>query len=360
MRQLDEIDPCRRTEKCFEATSRRYGRTPRQDNRYTKTVNLGLSKRGDYVVRSAICLAGCYESGVPKKLRQVSSEMGVPRTYVSQILGDLVRAGLAQSFFGTQGGYSLARPPSEVSLLQIVEAAEGPLAPETCVLGDAPCRWESVCPLHETWGTAAAALRSVLATTNLADLVERDRAIQAGTYLVSGDGHRHHTPAVAVTDSVQIELAASTVAERIRTGTSWLVPHLEAAHAEGESTLIRIGPGGPTWFGKVVAVHLGTPEGSNENLAISVTWEATGPSGLFPRFEGELRVSALDPDRSELTLTGHYRPPLGRTGQALDDALLARVAHATVRSLLRRLARVLEEESAPRPAGRVADAPPSA
>ena len=320
-------------------------------------VNLALSKRGDYVARSAICLAGCYESGVPKKLRQVSSEMGVPRTYVSQILGDLVRAGLAQSFFGTQGGYSLARPPSEVSLLEVVEAAEGPLAPETCVLGDAPCRWESVCPLHETWGTAAAALRTVLAATSLADLVERDRAIEAGTYMVSGDGHRHHTPTVAVTDSVQIELGASTVAERIRAGNSWLVPHLEAAHAESEATLIRIGPGGPAWLGKVVAVHLGTPEGSNEDLVIPVTWEATGPSGLFPRFEGELRVSALDPDRSELNLTGHYRPPLGRTGQALDDALLARVAHATVRSLLRRLARVLEEESAPRPTGRVADAP---
>ena len=320
-------------------------------------MNLALSKRGDYVVRSAICLAGCYESGVPKKLRQVSSEMGVPRTYVSQILGDLVRVGLAQSFFGTQGGYSLARPPSEVSLLEVVEAAEGPLVPETCVLGDTPCRWESVCPLHETWGTAAAALRTVLATTSLADLVERDRAIQAGTYLVSGEGHRHHTPSVAVTDSVQIELVASTVAKRIRAGNSWLVPHLEAAHAESEATLIRIGPGGPAWLGKVVAVHLGIPEGSNEDLVIPVSWEATGPSGLFPRFEGELRVSALDPDRSELNLTGHYRPPLGRTGQALDDAVLARVAHATVRSLLRRLAHVLEEESAPRPTERGVDAP---
>jgi len=322
-------------------------------------VNLALSKRGDYVVRSAICLARCFDSGAPKKLRQVSSEMGVPRTYVSQILGDLVRAGLAQSFFGTQGGYSLARPPSDVSLLEVVEAAEGPLAPVTCVLGDAPCRWESVCPLHETWGTAAAALRTVLAATSLADLVERDRAIEAGTYSVSGEGHRHHPPAVAVTDTVQIELVASTVAERIRAGNSWLVPHLEAAHAESEATLIRIGPGGPAWLGKVVAVHLGTPERSNEDLVIPVTWEATGPSGLFPRFEGELRVSALDPDRSELNLTGHYRPPLGRTGQALDDALLARVAHATVRSLLRRLARVLEEESTHQPTGRVGDALPS-
>ncbi len=307
-------------------------------------MNLALSKRGDYVVRSAICLARCYETGKPKKLREVSTEMGVPRTYVSQILGDLVRVGLAQSFFGTNGGYSLSRPPSEVSLLEVVEAAEGPLAPQTCVLGDVPCQWESVCPLHETWGAATAALRTELASTSLADLVERDRAIEAGTYAVSGEGHRHHPATVVVTDSVQVELAAPGVAKGLRTGSAWLVPHLEAAHAENEAILVRIGPGGPAWLGKVVAVHLGTPVESTDGLVIPVTWEATGPSGLFPRFEGELRVSALDPARSELHLSGRYRPPLGRAGHALDEALLARVAHATVRSLLRRLAHVLEEQ----------------
>ena len=314
-------------------------------------MNLGLSKRADYVVRSAICLARCYESGIPKKLRQVSSEMGVPRTYVSQILGDLAKAGLANSFFGTQGGYSLSRPPNGVSLLEVVEAAEGPLAPETCVLGDGPCHWESVCPLHETWSAATTALRTVLAATSLADLVERDRAIEAGTYLVSGEGHRRHTPTVAVADSVQVELEASAVAQRLRAGNSWLVPHVDAAHAESEAVLVRIGPGGPTWLGKVVAVHLGTPKGTNEDLVIPVTWEATGPSGLFPRFEGELRVSALDPARSQVNLAGRYRPPLGRAGQALDEVLLAHVAHSTVRSLLRRLAHDLEEESVQRSVG---------
>jgi Rrf2 family protein len=320
-------------------------------------MNLGLSKRGDYVVRSAISLARSYESGVPRKLRQVSVEMEIPRTYVSQILGDLSRAGIAQSFFGTNGGYSLARPPAEVTVLEIVEAAEGSLAPATCVLGDDSCGWDSVCPLHETWKAAAAALRSVLAETTLSDLLERDRAIEAGTYGVSGDGHRHHEPTVEVSDSVQIELPAAAVAKRLRAENSWLVPHVEAAHSENEAIFVRIGPGGPSWLGKVVAVHFSTPRGSDDNLVIPVTWEATGPSGLFPRFKGELHVSTLDPDRSELNLAGHYRPPLGRAGQALDEALLARVAHATVRSLLRRMARAIEEEPIARPAGPVIEPP---
>ena len=178
-------------------------------------MNLGLSKRGDYVVRSAICLARHYESGAPKKLRLVALEMDIPRTYVSQILGDLNRAGIAQSFFGTNGGFSLTRPPDQINLLEIVESAEGLLSPATCVLGEDSCDWESVCPLHETWKTGTAALRSVLASTTLAELLERDKDIRAGTY-ASDDGHRQPGLSVSVSDSVQVELAAPAVSRRLR------------------------------------------------------------------------------------------------------------------------------------------------
>jgi hypothetical protein len=124
---------------------------------------------------------------------------------------------------------------------------------------------------------------------------------------------------------------------------------VEAAHSEEEKVLVRIGPGGPGWLGKVVAVDFATPRGTDDDLVIPVSWEATGPTGLFPRFKGELHVSAVDPDRTELSLSGRYRPPLGRAGHVLDEAVLARVAHATIRSLLRRMARVLEEELTTRP-----------
>ncbi|MHB8244215.1 MAG: Rrf2 family transcriptional regulator [Acidimicrobiales bacterium] len=306
-------------------------------------MNLTLSKRGDYVVRSAICLAGAYESGEPRKLRQVSAEMGVPRTFVSQILGDLVHAGLAISSFGANGGYRLARPPSEVTLLDVVEAGEGPLTPGACALGTGPCHWNEVCPLHESWSAAGDALRTVLATTSLANLAERDRSIEAGTYNIPTDSHRLRALTVAVTDSVQVEVAASAIAVKLRSGEAWLVSQLRAASAEGEATRVRVGPGGPAWFGKTVNVHLGEPQGADDGLVLALSWEATGPSALFPRFEGELRLSGVDAERSELVITGRYRPPLGAAGQALDGALLAHVARATIRALLRRMAAVLEE-----------------
>lgn len=320
-------------------------------------MDLKLSKRGDYVVRSAICLARTYGSAVPTKLRQVSADMGVPRTFVSQILGDLVHAGLAVSSFGTRGGYRLARPPHEISLLEVIEAGEGRLVPDRCVLGDGPCRSQALCPVHHSWAALAGALETSFGATSLAELAEADEraeadgVIEAGTDLVPADAPHPTPPEVAVADSIHVELAISTVATRLRGGASWLASHLQAATALGEATRLRVGPGGPAWLGKTVAVHVGEPRSTGDTLTLPLSWEATGPKGLFPRFDGDLHLSSLDPDRTEVRLSGRYRPPFGIAGQILDEALLTHVARATIRALLRRVAQVLEDAPPEQPDG---------
>lgn len=313
-------------------------------------MDVTLSKRGSYAAAAAICLARAYPTSRPKKLREISAEMNIPRTFVAQILGDLVHAGVAVSAAGRDGGHRLARPPEQVSVAEVIEAAEGPLASERCALGDGPCRWEAVCPMHETITTATASLRQVLASTSLAVLAARDAAIASGTYPVPADAHPHPA-AVTIADTVQIELPAPVIAARLSAGTSRLTTHAEAC--DSEDVRIRVGPG---WPGKTVAVHLGQPDQDDERVVIPLIWEASGPAGIFPRFEGELRLSSLDPDRSELRLSGRYRPPLGKAGQALSDTLLTRLARATLRSFLRRIAQGLEQEyispdSAPLTAG---------
>ena len=305
-------------------------------------MDVTLSKRGGYAARAAICLARAYETGKLKKLREISAEMEIPRTFVSQILGDLVHAGIAVSSFGRDGGHRLARPPEQITVAEVVEAAEGSLVSERCALGDGPCRWQSVCPLHETMSTATASMRKILDATTLATLAERDAAICAGTYPIPADSHRHESVAT-VADSVHVELPADVVSPRLTGGHGWRTRHAEAC--DEEEARIRVGPGGPSWLGKTVAVHLGDPADGNGILTLPLIWEATGPAGLFPRFEGELRLTELDPDRCELSLSGRYRPPLGRTGHVIDEAVLARLARATIRSFLKRVARVLEEQS---------------
>ncbi|HVA04712.1 MAG TPA: Rrf2 family transcriptional regulator [Acidimicrobiales bacterium] len=303
-------------------------------------MNLTLSKRGDYVVRSAICLARA--EGQVRKIREVVAEMEVPATFASQILADLVRAGLATSKAGKDGGYRLARSAETISLLEVVEAGEGTLVADRCAMGDGPCRWESVCPLHATWGRASAALREVLASTTLAELVERDRALEVGTYPVPTDAHRLAVHAVAFADSVQVELGVELVTVRLQSTSGWLAPLAEEAHADGEALRMRIGPGGPGWLAKTVVVTLGDSRRDGDEFVVPLRWEATGPSGLFPRMEAELSVRPVDAQRAELHLSGWYHPPLGRAGHVLDDALLHRLGQATVRAFLRRVAQALE------------------
>jgi Rrf2 family iron-sulfur cluster assembly transcriptional regulator len=158
--------------------------------RYTFCVNLMLSKRGNYVVLSALALAWAYDSREYRKIREVVSSVKVPQTFASQILAGLVRAELASSKAGKDGGYILTRPPEEITMLEIIEAGEGPLRAERCALKDGPCQWDFVCPLHWIWGDAITAFRETLASVTLANLVENDQALKLKTFPMPTESHR--------------------------------------------------------------------------------------------------------------------------------------------------------------------------
>jgi Rrf2 family protein len=150
-------------------------------------VNLSLSRKGDYCVRAAIYLGR--NPGAPVKIKEIVAAMDIPPSFGSQILADLAKAGIAESKPGRDGGYWLARDPAQIKLLEIVEAGEGPVRADRCALGDGPCRWESVCPLHQSWQGAVAAVRKQLANTTLADIVSEDLRIESGAE-VPVDSHR--------------------------------------------------------------------------------------------------------------------------------------------------------------------------
>lgn len=137
-------------------------------------MDLTLSSRGDYVVRAAIALAEAWYGGAYIKADAVSERMAIPRSYVPELLGLLSAAGLAVSRAGPTGGYRLARDPREVSLLEVIEAAEGPLASRRCPIRGGPCRWEKVCAIHPTWLAASEGVRSTMSATSLAELAEAD------------------------------------------------------------------------------------------------------------------------------------------------------------------------------------------
>lgn len=154
-------------------------------------MDLTLSRRGDYTVRAAISLAGAWSpEGNSRKMREIAADMGLPPTYAPQIFGRLVRADLVSARAGPGGGYRLTRDPSEITLLEVVEAGEGSLGPRRCTLRGGPCRWADVCAVHPSWSRATSAVRDALAATTLAEVADTDRAINSGLFPVSEDGHR--------------------------------------------------------------------------------------------------------------------------------------------------------------------------
>ena len=148
------------------------------------------------MVRAALALAGAWDGHGPYlKIREVSEEMGLPRSYTPQILGSLARAGLAESRAGPTGGYRLARDPVDVSLLEVVEAAEGSLTSRSCPMRGGPCRWDDVCAVHPTWLKASDAIRSVLSETSLAEIAAVDRTLEGGGAIpLPPRGHRRTIP----------------------------------------------------------------------------------------------------------------------------------------------------------------------
>jgi hypothetical protein len=115
-----------------------------------------------------------------------------------------------------------------------------------------------------------------------------------------------------------------------------------AAYREGEEIRARIGVGESPAVAKTVRLEVGEPVGEDETMLLPIVWEATGTPGLFPRMEAEVVLAALGPALSQLSLRGCYRPPLGSIGRVLDRALLHRVAEASVKGFVDRIARVLQ------------------
>jgi Rrf2 family protein len=116
-------------------------------------MDLRLTRRGDYAVRAALCLAGSWGASPERylKIREIASAMEIPASYTPHVLKLLATADLAEAKAGPDGGYRLRASPGEITLLQVVEAAEGEVVLERCILRGGPCHWREACAVHAAW-----------------------------------------------------------------------------------------------------------------------------------------------------------------------------------------------------------------
>jgi Rrf2 family protein len=128
-----------------------------------------ISARGDYAVRAALSLAAVYPTVL--SAQAVAQQQDMPRKFLEAILADLRRAGLVRAQRGAEGGYTLSRPPKEVTVGAILRAVDGPLA---AVRGVRPeeTKYEGAAEnLPRLWVAVRSAVRDVVDEVNLVDLV---------------------------------------------------------------------------------------------------------------------------------------------------------------------------------------------
>lgn len=118
----------------------------------------------------------------------------------------------------------------------------------------------------------------------------------------------------------------------------------DEAAREGDEIRLRVGPiGALPVLGKTVEVVLGKPYERGDVAVVPFSWRAEGRyPGVFPVLEGDLEIAGLGPGRTQLSLLARYEPPLGGVGRRLDQFLLHRIAEASVRAFLVRVAALLD------------------
>lgn len=128
----------------------------------------------------------------------------------------------------------------------------------------------------------------------------------------------------------------------------WLDGVSQEAYSEGISGLLRVGPFGRVpGLSKRVRLQLLEPVPHDGEVVLPIRWEATGAmTRLFPVLDANLALASGPGGKAVLRLAGSYRPPLDGVGAELDQFALHRVADATIRSLLRRIAGTLDETPA--------------
>jgi Rrf2 family protein len=133
-----------------------------------------LSTKGEYASRAMLELALRYEEG-PLHIRDISAAQDIPERFLEQILLLLKRAGYLRSKKGPNGGYLLAKPPSRISVAEVIRVMDGPLAPIDCVsvTAHAVCPHERACGLKGLWKETRDAIARILERTTFADLAER-------------------------------------------------------------------------------------------------------------------------------------------------------------------------------------------
>ena len=133
-----------------------------------------VSSRGRYGTRLLLDIA-LHRKEEPVLLKDIAQRQNLPLSYLEHLIAPLIAGGIIRSTRGAKGGMSLAKPPAEIKLSQVINILEGSMAPVECLNRTDVCDRVQTCATRDLWGEVKLAIDSVLEANTLEDLVEKQR-----------------------------------------------------------------------------------------------------------------------------------------------------------------------------------------
>jgi len=131
-----------------------------------------ITRQADYAVRAVLYLARL-GAGNRAATSQIAEEQHIPSSFLAKIISQLSIAGLLNTSRGARGGVTLARQPEKITLLEVVEAIDGPIRLNECAHIDGMCAFTDECPLGPIWQGAQDDLVKRLSGTNFAQFLKK-------------------------------------------------------------------------------------------------------------------------------------------------------------------------------------------
>ena len=137
-----------------------------------------LTRAGEYAIKGMLNLAQRSSEGLTL-IADVARSEEVSAGFLAKIFQSLSRAGLVDSHRGAGGGIGLGMPAEQINIRMIIEAVEGPIALNDCLLEHGGCQKAESCPLADVWRQAQQAMLTVLEQSNLAQLAAREKTAES-------------------------------------------------------------------------------------------------------------------------------------------------------------------------------------
>ena len=136
-----------------------------------------ISRETDYAIRCMLHL--CADAGKVSMVDEIAQARDVPKSFLAKILQKLKRAKLVESFRGVKGGFRLARDPSGISLLDVIEAIQGDVGVNVCAVDELACDRSAECVVHPIWKKMSSKIKVLLKEHDLLSLAEAEKGKSA-------------------------------------------------------------------------------------------------------------------------------------------------------------------------------------